>query len=155
MAIVGQKRLTRQVVSPSDIAGLSPLGGTAQFSVNMDREPGSGTRTNEGVLVRYCAAALLVILAIAVGLRLSLGVETAFVLCFGGIVLSALYAGLAPAIFALLIAAAALKFFFLQPHYELLPTRAGLDDTIRLGMFMMIALITSCFAAGCRRTIQA
>ena len=116
-----------------------------------DWEARSKKRNGERTLFRYGLATLITAPAICLALRLPLGPETGSVLCFGAVVLTALYAGLGPAILSLSVSTAALSSFLFPGSPQLPFLNADLEDLTRLGIFIMIALMTSCFVAGSRQ----
>jgi len=71
---------------------------------------------------------------------------------FPAVVLSAVYGGYGPAMFATVVSTLALGFFFVPPRYSF---EIGADDWIRLTAFVAVAVATSALSAARRRAQEA
>src|SRR5262245_48945526 len=69
-------------------------------------------------------------------------------LFFAAVMVSAWYGGLGPGLLATGLSAVALDYFFLPPVYEL---GTGLADSVRLGVFLLIAVLISSLNAARKR----
>jgi len=99
------------------------------------------------------ATTLMVAAALAVAIALDRGIEVPNVsLVFLPAVLgSAMRFGLVPALYAALLSAAAYNFFFLPPLYTF--TVADPANVVALGVFALVAVLTSQLAAESRRRL--
>ncbi len=100
---------------------------------------------------RYAIAALLVLSAVTVPLRLPVFRDVAFVLAFGAVTMSALWGGLGPAILAAILSGIAVNFLFVAPCYRLSFNPAA-EDVLRTLIFFIMSLMVAAFVAGLRRT---
>jgi diguanylate cyclase (GGDEF)-like protein len=71
-----------------------------------------------------------------------------FFLFLAAVAISALYGGLGPGLVATLLSALAVNFFFLAPYNSLL---SGVEETLRLGIFLATGLIISWLAQNHKR----
>lgn len=101
---------------------------------------------------RYGLAILTGALALALALRLPITTETPLLLFIVGVVITALYGGLGPALLNIGLAAWAISFFFVTPYQQLTFWKVmSVEDTILLSIFLMVALVIGCLVAGSRR----
>jgi signal transduction histidine kinase len=73
-------------------------------------------------------------------------------LFFPAVVIPAMYAGYGPALLATVLSTLSLAYFFVPPLYSL---SIGLDDVIRLAVFVVVALITASVSSARRRAEHA
>jgi len=99
----------------------------------------------------YLIAGLLVIFAVAVPLKLPLSKDMAFVLAFAAVVMSALWGGLGPAIFAVGLSLVMINYLFVPPFYRLSFDSVP-ENSLGSGIFFLTSLMVSAFVAGLRRT---
>lgn len=97
----------------------------------------------------YGLAVVLSVLALALMLLLRPLMEhSIFFLFIAAVAISALYGGLGPGLAATLLSALAANFFFLAPYNALF---SGMEETLRLGIFLATGLIVSWLADGHKR----
>ncbi|MBI3950424.1 MAG: PAS domain S-box protein, partial [Acidobacteria bacterium] len=104
-------------------------------------------------LLRYGVAILSVALALLLTLRFSpLKNDSPFPLFFAAVMLSTWYGGLGPGLLATFCSVLGADYFILHPAYSLI---VGLADLLRLGAFVLVALLTSSLMAARQRAEEA
>jgi diguanylate cyclase (GGDEF)-like protein len=97
----------------------------------------------------YGFAVALSVLALILMLLLKPLMEPSiFFLFLAAVAISALYGGLGPGLVATLLSGLAANFFFLAPYNALL---SGMEETLRLGIFLATGLIISWLSQGHKR----
>lgn len=140
----------------------------AAVNVRFERTPETGVRSSMTSLTsdppargfrqigqspcfRYGVAVFASGLALSLAFWMPVSREAPYVFFLGGVILTALYAGLGPALLNTGLAAVAVTFFFVPPYRELSLMKGTVEDTILLSVFLMVALVTGCLTAGSRR----
>src|ERR1041384_6466672 len=103
------------------------------------------------MLSRYGLALLIAVLTLMLTLQLAAVPGAPFILFLGGVVGSALYGGLGPALLNLLLSAEFINFFFIPPYHRFSFLGAGAEDLLSLALFIMVSVSAGCLAAGSRR----
>src|SRR5438309_5585808 len=73
-------------------------------------------------------------------------------LFFPAVVIPAMYGGYGPALVATILSTVALAYFFVPPRYSF---DIGIDDAIRLGVFVLVAFATAWVGSARRRAEEA
>ena len=73
-------------------------------------------------------------------------------LFFPAVLLPAMYAGYGPAVLATVLSTVSLAYFFVPPRFSF---DIGLDDAIRLAVFMLVAMVTASFSHARKRAEDA
>ncbi len=104
-------------------------------------------------LLGYLAAVLAVVTATtATFLIYPLVAPSIALLFFPAIILPAMYAGYGPALLATVLSTVSLAYFFVPPRFSF---NIGLDDAIRLAVFMVVAVGTASFSYARQRAEDA
>jgi signal transduction histidine kinase len=101
----------------------------------------------------YAIAVVTVVVAAAVTFFIYPVIEPSIsLLFFPAIVIPAMYGGYGPALLSTILSTLALAFFFVPPRYSF---DIGVDDAVRLAVFVVIAVATAWLSSGRRRAEDA
>lgn len=102
-------------------------------------------------LCRYALASVAVLLALGIPFRVPVFEGVSYVLAFGAVVMSALWGGLGPAVFAATVCSLAINFAFAPPYYQF-STNPNVDDVLHATVFFITSIMVAAFVADLRRT---
>src|SRR6058998_1456586 len=112
----------------------------------MGHDPGRAQSTAAPYAVALLASTVALALTFLVWPRLE---TTPSPLFFAAVVVSSWYGGLRPAFVATALAALATSYFFVPPVHSI--AVESLDDGLRLGLFVLVAVLTGSLSASRRR----
>jgi len=101
-------------------------------------------------LLRYGSACLLPVLAVILIYVRPVLIQTPFYIFLSAVILTATYAGLAPAFVATALSVFSVRLLFIQPYFYLYH-KGNIEDAERLCWFALVALMLSSLVAGLRR----
>ena len=104
----------------------------------------------ESRLLRYGAAFLLPILAVILIYSRPVLIQSPFYIFLTAVVITATYAGLAPAFVSTALSVFLVRLLFIQPYFYLYH-KGNIEDAERLCWFALLALMLSSLVAGLRR----
>src|SRR5205809_5629581 len=104
-------------------------------------------------LVGYLGAVLAVMFAAAGTYAIYNWIAPSIsILFFPAVVIPAMYGGYGPALAATILSTVALAYFFVPPRYSF---NIGIDDAVRLGVFVLVAFATAWLSSARRRAADA
>ncbi len=104
-------------------------------------------------LVGYLGAVLAVLFAVVSTYAIYAWIEPSIsILFFPAVVIPAIYGGYGPALVATILSTVALAYLFVPPRYSF---NIGIDDAVRLGVFVLVAFATAWLSSARRRAEEA
>jgi PAS domain S-box-containing protein len=111
---------------------------------------GGGDGMHQSRFLRYGAAVLMPVLAVVLIYTRPVLMQTPFYIFMAAVMITATYAGLAPAFVATALSVFLVRLLFIQPYFYLY-YKGNILDAERLCWFALLALMLSSLVAGLRR----
>ena len=105
---------------------------------------------NQSRLLRYGFALVLPVLAVVLVYTRPVLIQTPYQIFLAAVIVTATYAGLAPAFVTTALSVFLVRLLFVQPYFYLYH-KGNIDDAERLCWFALLALMLSSLVAGLRR----